>query len=167
MAVRARALGAEVIGCRRHPSPSDPADRTVTPDRLGDVVGHADVVVLSAPADPSTEHLVDATFLGAMRSGSILVNVGRGSLIDEEALVAALDRGTPSAAVLDVFATEPLPPDHPFWAHPAVRVTPHNAAGGFGRLGRQADLFDENLARWLRGAPLEHDVTDAIAGRSA
>ena len=162
VAVRASALGATVIGCRRSPGPSDPADRTVTPDRLGEVVGEADVVVLSAPANASTAQLVDAGFLAAMREGSILVNVGRGSLIDEEALVAALDRGIPAAAVLDVFATEPLPPDHPFWTHPSVRVTPHNAAGGFGRLRRQADLFDVNLDRYLAGEPLEDDVTDAI-----
>ena len=64
--------------------------------------------------------------------------------------------------MLDVFATEPLPPDHPFWTHPRVRVTPHNAAGGIGRLRRQADLFAANLDRWLAGQPLEHDVTDAI-----
>jgi phosphoglycerate dehydrogenase-like enzyme len=162
VAVRARALGATVIGCRRHPSPDDPADRMVTPDRLADVVGEADVVVLSAPASAGTDKLVDAALLGAMRPGSVLVNVGRGSLVDEDALLVALDTGTPSAAVLDVFATEPLPPEHPFWTHPRVRVTPHNAAGGFGRLQRQADLFDANLGRWLAGRPLEHDVTEAI-----
>jgi phosphoglycerate dehydrogenase-like enzyme len=162
VAVRARALGATVIGCRRHPSPDDPADRMITPDHLADVAGEADVVVLSAPASPETDRLVDADFLGAMRPDSVLVNVGRGSLVDEDALLVALDAGTPSAAVLDVFATEPLPPDHPFWTHPRVRVTPHNAAGGFGRLHRQAELFGANLDRWLAGGPLQHDVTDAI-----
>lgn len=162
VAERARALGARVIGCRRTPSGSEPVDLMVTPDRLGDVVHEADVVVLSAPAGPDTDGLVDAGFLAAMRQGSLLVNVGRGSLVDEEALVAALGRGTPAAAVLDVFATEPLPADHPFWTHPRVRVTPHNAAGGIGRLGRQADLFAENLGRYQAGAPLEHDVTEAI-----
>ncbi len=162
VAVRARALGAQVIGCRRTPSPDDPADRTVTPDRLRDVVGEADVVVLSAPAGPSTDRLVDAGFLASMKPRSMLVNVGRGSLVDEEALLDALDTGTPVAAALDVFTTEPLPAAHPFWTHPRVRVTPHNAAGGFGRFGRQADLFDDNLDRYLAGEPLEHDVTDAI-----
>jgi len=164
VAVRARALGATVIGCRRTPAASDPADRMVTPDQLGDVVGEADVVVLSAPASPTTHSLVDEEFLASMKPGSVLVNVGRGSLVDEEALLAALDRGTPSAALLDVFTTEPLPPDHPFWTHPKVRVTPHNAAGGFGRLRRQAELFDANLGRYLAGEPLEHDVTGAIVG---
>ena len=167
VAVRARALGATVIGCRRTPSPSDPVDRSVTPDRLAEVVGEADVVVLSVPAGPDTAGLVDAGFLASMRPNSVLVNVGRGSVVDEDALLAALDAGTPSAAVLDVFATEPLPPDHPFWTHPKVRVTPHNAAGGFGRLGRQADLFDANLGRYLAGEPLEHEVTDAITGVGA
>jgi phosphoglycerate dehydrogenase-like enzyme len=162
VAVRARALGARVIGCRRTPSPDDPADATVTPDRLADVVGEADVVVLSAPANPGTRNLVDAGFLASMKPASMLVNVGRGSLVDEDALLEALDRGNPVAAVLDVFATEPLPPDHPFWTHPRVRVTPHNAAGGSGRFGRQADLFDANLSRWLAGEPLEYDVTEAI-----
>ncbi len=162
VAVRARALGARVIGCRRTPAPGDPVDESVTPDRLSDVIGRADVVVLSAPASAETTHLVDAGFLAAMREDSVLVNVGRGSLVDEEALLVALDRGRPVAAVLDVFATEPLPPDHPFWTHPRVRVTPHNAAGGFGRLARQADLFEANLDRYLDGRPLEHDVTDAI-----
>jgi phosphoglycerate dehydrogenase-like enzyme len=167
VAVRARSLGARVIGCRRSPSPDDPADRVVTPDELGDVVGEADVVVLSVPAGPTTEHLVDAAFLGSMKPRSMLVNVGRGSLVDEAALLAALDTGTPAAAALDVFATEPLPPDHPFWAHPGVRVTPHNAAGGIGRFGRQADLFAANLTRYRSGEPLEHDVTDAIVEHHA
>jgi phosphoglycerate dehydrogenase-like enzyme len=165
VAIRARALGAEVIGCRRTPSPSDPVDRSVTPDRLAEEVGEADVVVLSAPATPGTYRLVDAAFLAAMKPGSVLVNVGRGTLVDEGALLAALDNGTPSAAVLDVFDVEPLPPDHPFWTHPRVRVTPHNAAGGIGRLQRQADLFAANLERWLTGQPLEYDVTDAIKER--
>ena len=162
VSTRARALGAEVIGCRRTPSPEDPADRMVTPDRLDEVLGEADVVVLSAPAPPGGHRLVDAGFLAAMKPAAVLVNVGRGSLVDEEALLAALDSGTPSAAVLDVFDTEPLPPDHPFWTHPRVRVTPHNAAGGFGRLQRQADLFGANLERWLTGRPLDYDVTEAI-----
>jgi len=162
VALRARALGAEVIGCRRNPSPTDPADRMVTPDQLPTVIGDADVVVLSAPATPDSHRLVDAAFLAAMAPDSVLVNVGRGSLIDEAALVAALDAGAPRAAVLDVFDTEPLPDDHPFWVHPRIRVTPHNAAGGSGRFGRQADLFAANLDRWQAGHPLEHDVTDAI-----
>lgn len=163
VAVRARAFGARVIGCRRHPDPSDPADVTVTPEGLAEVVGEADVVVLSAPATAETTRLVDAGFISRMRPDSVLVNVARGALVDEDALLAGLDRGAPGAAVLDVFETEPLPAGHPFWTHPRVRVTPHNAAGGTGRHVRQADLFAENLERYLAGEPLINDVTDLAA----
>ena len=166
VAVRARALGARVIGSRRRPSPDDPTDLTVTPDRVPEVIGQADVVVLAAPATPATNDLVDADLLGRMKEGSMLVNVARGSLVDEDALLVALDRGVPAAAVLDVFRTEPLPDDHPFWTHPSVRITPHNSAGGLGRLQRQADLFTDNLARYLAGEPLIHDVTDELSGTS-
>jgi phosphoglycerate dehydrogenase-like enzyme len=162
VAVRARAFGATVIGSRRTPSPDDPSDRTVTPDRLAEVVGGADVIVLSAPATPDTIGLVDAGFLARLRPGCVLVNVARGQLIDERALLVGLDRGQPAVAVLDVFGAEPLPPDHPFWSHPRVRVTPHNAAGGAGRLERQAELFSDNLDRYLSGSPLVNDVTDVI-----
>jgi phosphoglycerate dehydrogenase-like enzyme len=166
VAYRARAFGATVIGSRRHPSPTDPANRTVTPDQLDQVLGLADVVVLAAPATPETEDLVDAEFLSKMKRGSLLVNVARGTLVDDDALIASLDSGHLSAAVLDVFRTEPLPENHPFWSHPSIRVTPHNAAGGIGRLRRQADLFKENLDRYLDGRPLLNDVTAAIGDRN-
>ncbi len=162
VATRARAFGARVIGCRRSPSADDPTDLTVTPDRLGDVVGRADVIVLAAPATPATADLVDASFLTGLKEGCVLVNVARGSLIDEEALLRSLDAGRPAAAVLDVFNSEPLPPDHPFWDHPSVRITPHNAAGGRGRLERQHQLFADNLDRHLGGRPLLNDVTEVI-----
>jgi len=107
---------------------------------------------------------VDADFLARMKPGSLLVNVSRGTLVDEEALIESLDSGHLSAAILDVFRTEPLPEDHRFWSHPSIRVTPHNAAGGIGRFARQAELFAENLDRYLDGRPLLNEVTDAIAG---
>jgi len=162
VALRARAFGAQVIGCRRHPSSADPTDRTVTPDELESVLGLADVVVLAAPHTPETANLVDARFLARMPPDSLLVNVARGALVDERALLESLESGHIRAAILDVFREEPLPNDHPFWSHPSVRVTPHNAAGGLGRLNRQADLFAENLDRYLNHQPLLHDVTDAI-----
>jgi phosphoglycerate dehydrogenase-like enzyme len=158
----ARAFGAATIGCRRHPSGEEITERTVMPDQLFEVIELADVVVLAAAANSSNLGLVDAAFLAAMKPRSVLVNVARGSLVDEGALVTALDRGTPEAALLDVFENEPLPADHPLWRHPAVKVTPHNAAKGTGRYQRQADLFSENLARYLAGRPLINDVTPAI-----
>lgn len=158
VALRARAFGAHVVGVRRHPSGDEPVDRVARPDRLVELAGDADVVVLAAPGTAATESLVDATFLAAMRPGSILVNIARGSLVDEVALVAALDRGIPEVAVLDVTREEPLPACHPFWSHPRVVLTPHDAASGHGRVGRLAQLFRANLARYLAGEPLLHEV---------
>jgi phosphoglycerate dehydrogenase-like enzyme len=167
VARRAQAFGVRVIGCRRHPSPEDPTERTVTPDQLDGVLGSADVVILAAPATPETENLVDADFLSKTKPGAMLVNVARGTLIDDGALIANLNSGHLAVAVLDVFRTEPLPDDHPFWSHPSIRVTPHNAAGGVGRFQRQADLFKDNLDRYLGGRPMLNDVTDVIAHQGA
>lgn len=163
VARRAKAFGATVIGCRRTPDASDPVDRMVGLADLRSVAGEADVVVLCVPASPETRGVIGESFLEAMRPGSLLVNVARGSLVDEEALLAALDRGAPAAAILDVFATEPLPAGHPFWSHPRVAVTAHNSAGGTGRHGRQAELFRENLGRYLAGRDLTNDITAAAA----
>jgi phosphoglycerate dehydrogenase-like enzyme len=161
-AVRARAFGANVIGVRRSPAGDEPVDLMITPDQVLATVGEADVVVLAAPASPETQHLVDGAFLAAMRPASLLVNIARGALVDEAALLEALAKGdTLEAAVLDVTATEPLPADSPLWDHPAITITPHDAAGGTGRFTRAADLFLDNLRRYESGEPLRHEVTAA------
>ena len=161
-AVRARAFGATVIGVRRSPTGSEPVDRMIRPADVVDHLGEADVVVLAAPATADTRHLVDDRFLAAMKPASLLVNIARGALVDEEALLRALDAGaTIEAAVLDVTATEPLPADSPLWDHPAITITPHDAAGGTGRFERAADLFFENLRRYGGGEPLLHEVDAA------
>jgi len=158
VAERARALGARVLGHRRRPTGREPVHEMLGRDELLDGVARCDVVVLAAPATSETTGFVDAPFLGAMAEGSVLVNIARGALIDEAALLAALDRGRPEAAILDVFATEPLPADSPFWDHPRVVLTPHSSAGGLGRHGRAADLFVENLDRYRHGRALLHEV---------
>lgn len=164
IATRARAFGAHVVGVRRRPPTGDEqADEMVTPDHIRQRLDHADVVVLSAPATAETERLVDATFLDAMKPGSVLVNIARGALVDEAALVDALDRHqTIEAAILDVTDTEPLPSESPLWDHPAVTISPHNAGGGTGRYARAADLFIENLDRYVAGAPLRNEVTETL-----
>ncbi|HSL59299.1 MAG TPA: NAD(P)-dependent oxidoreductase, partial [Acidimicrobiales bacterium] len=161
IAVRARAFGARVVGVRRSPTGDEPVDLVVTPDAIGDHLGGADVVVLATPASAATAGMVDAGFLAAMAPGSLLANVGRGALVDEVALLAALDAGRPARAYLDVTATEPLPADSPLWDHPRVELTPHSSALGHGRHRRAATVFAANLQRYLAGAPLHHEVTAA------
>jgi len=158
VAERARALGARVLGHRRRPTGEEPVHRMIGRDALLEELPRCDVVVLAAPATPETTGFVDAAFLAAMAPGSVLVNVARGALVDEPALLAALDRGRPEAAILDVFATEPLPTDSPFWDHPRVVLTPHSSAGGLARHGRVVDLFVDNLARYQAGEELLHEI---------
>ena len=159
IATRARAFGARVVGCRRNPTGDEPVDAFVSPSDLLAALPAADVVVLSLPSSADEPPLVDARFLDVMAEGSVLVNIARGSLIDEDALLAALDRGRPDAAILDVMVTEPLPETSALWSHPRVVLTPHNSAGGFARYGRYDDLLVDNLGRFARGEPLRNEVT--------
>ncbi len=159
-AVRAAAFGARVVGIRRRPRGDEPCDQVLAPDDLADAVRTADVVVLALPLSAGTRDLADASLLGSMAPGCILVNVSRGALVDEGALVAALDRGRPGWAVLDVFRTEPLPADSPLWDHPRVVVTPHNSAGGAVSPERAAEVFIANLRRFAAGQELESDASE-------
>jgi len=159
VAVRAKAFGARVIGCRRNPTGTEPVDAVVAPNDLLSALPSADVVVLSLPSSPETPPLVDATFLASMAEGSVLVNIARGSLVDEGALLSALRQGRPAAAILDVTVTEPLPKKSALWSHPNVILTPHNSAGGFARYERYDDLLVDNLGRYARGEPLRNEVS--------
>ncbi|MEI9852431.1 MAG: NAD(P)-dependent oxidoreductase [Sphingomonas sp.] len=161
VAARAKAFGAHVTGVRRRPGPSPFADAVTTPDRLFEHLGDSDVVVLCTPQTPQTVGMVDAAFLAAMKPGSMLVNVGRGSLVEEDALLAALDAGTPEHALLDVFRTEPLPAGSRFWDHPRVTLTPHGCGSTTGVEARTDDLFLDNLARYLAGEPLLSEISAA------
>ena len=100
----------------------------------------------------------NADYFAAMKEGTIFVNIGRGGLVDETALLNALDKGTPAAAILDVFETEPLPEDSPLWTHPNVRVTPHASTKSNGTPLRAQKLFLENLTAFSNGAPLRNEV---------
>jgi glyoxylate/hydroxypyruvate reductase A len=123
-----RALGATVVGWRRSVADCAAVARVyVGRDELPAFLGASSVLVLVLPHTSETEHLVDARALAHVRPGCHLVNVGRGSVVDEAALLAALDAGRLSHASLDVFAQEPLRADHRFWSHPAVSMTPHVA----------------------------------------
>jgi phosphoglycerate dehydrogenase-like enzyme len=165
VAERARPFGAHITGVRRKAGGHPLAEAMATPDQVKALLPEADVVVLAVPLSPETTNLVDASFLAAMKAGSVLVNVGRGGLVDEVALLAALDRGVPEHALLDVFQQEPLPEGSPFWAHPKVSLTGHASAIGDGLAARGDTLFLENLDRYLTGKPLlnEADPNDVLA----
>ncbi len=148
------ALGATVIGVRRHEDPVEHVHRQVHPDRLADVVGGVDAIVLTLPATDRTTGLIDAAVLDHVKPGTVLVNVGRGAVLDEEALLPALRDGRIGLAVLDVFATEPLPANSPLWWEPNVLVSPHTAALDAAEERRIAELFAANATRFLDGADL-------------
>jgi phosphoglycerate dehydrogenase-like enzyme len=161
VAVRARALGARVLGLRRTHRPGDVsefADELFGPDRLHEMLARCDAVVVAAPATPDTLHLIDAAALGAMRRGAVLVNVARGSLVDEAALVEALSSGQLGAAALDVFEQEPLPASSPLWALPGCYISAHSSVSTDRYLDDVFDLFAENLARYAAGRPLRNQV---------
>jgi glyoxylate/hydroxypyruvate reductase len=125
------------------------------------VLANAEILVALLPATPETENLLDAGRLALLPPGARLINAGRGSLIDDAALLAALDEGRLDHATLDVFREEPLPPRHPFWAHPRVTVTPHVASET--RPETAAEAIARNIARGERGLPFLN-VVDRAAG---
>jgi glyoxylate/hydroxypyruvate reductase A len=152
----ARALGMRVIGVSRSGRRVAGVDAVYRPSTLTRALGQADFVVLVVPLTPETRGLVGARELGSMRASAWLVNVARGPVVDEAALVAALERRQIAGAVLDVFATEPLPAANPLWALDNVVITPH--ISGPSTPDDLAPVFNENLARFLARRPLRHVV---------
>ncbi|MGH7308510.1 MAG: D-2-hydroxyacid dehydrogenase [Candidatus Rokuibacteriota bacterium] len=152
----ARALGMRVLGVTRGGRPVREAHRVYRPAALPRVLGEADWVVVVLPLTPATRGLIGERELAAMRRSAWLVNIGRGPVVDEPALVRALTERRIAGAVLDVFAIEPLPPTHPLWALDNVVVTPHIA--GPNVPDEIAQVFNDNLTRYLAGRPLRHIV---------
>lgn len=164
IARRAKAFGAHVTAARRSAASEGLADEVCTIADLNACLPQADVVVLACALNDETRDLAGAGFFAAMKPGSILVNIGRGGLVDEDALRAALDDDRPAHAVLDVFKTEPLPADAWFWDHPKVRVTPHASNRGELTQARGDELFLDNLSRYVRGEPLRNVTRSADIG---
>jgi phosphoglycerate dehydrogenase-like enzyme len=164
---RAHALGMRVVALRRRASrPTQEEDGvTVHAGRGGleRLLAESDYVVLSAPETAETRGMIDGPALERLKRGAVLVNVSRGVLVNEEALVRALSSGALRGAGLDVFATEPLPPTHPLWRLPNVLITPHVSAFTERFWEREAELILDNLGRYLRGRPLRN-VVDLAAG---
>jgi phosphoglycerate dehydrogenase-like enzyme len=153
-----RPLGVRVVGVRRRPDTPRAAgqavDAVLGPDRLRDLLPTADYLVLTLPHTDETEAFIGDGELAALPDGAVLINIGRGALVDEEALVDALRSGRLGGAFLDVFAEEPLPPESPLWDLPDVVVSPHSASTSEGENERIVALFCENLRRDRAGEPL-------------
>ncbi|MAC78784.1 MAG: glyoxylate/hydroxypyruvate reductase A [Rhodobacteraceae bacterium] len=155
-----RDLGFIVTGWSTSPKQIDGVTCLHGPDALPALLPDQDYVVAILPSTDGTRHLFDADMLARMKPGAALLNAGRGTLIDEPALLTALDTATPARAILDVTATEPLPADSPLWSHPGVTITPH--VSGW-HLGDALNDVAENYRRLTCGDPLLHEV-DRIRG---
>ncbi|MBW1847662.1 MAG: D-2-hydroxyacid dehydrogenase [Deltaproteobacteria bacterium] len=155
---RAQTFGAHTIGVKRTITGNEQADTVIQMKDLSAYLSKADVVILSAPLNKETEKLVNKDFLQHMKGDSILVNIARGPLVDEDALLESLDKGQPELAILDVFSTEPLPSDSPLWSHPRVHMTSHFAGSGSGSNRRGDGVFFDNLDRYLAKKPLQMEV---------
>jgi len=157
----AKALRMRVIGVKRDPESAPPdlpadrlVDRLVGPEELAEALAEAEFLVLIAPHTEETEGMIGADELAALPKGATLINIGRGALVDEVALIEALRRGHLGGAYLDVFVEEPLPADSPLWSMPNVLVSPHSASTSDRENSRIVDLFCENLGRYLAGEQL-------------
>jgi phosphoglycerate dehydrogenase-like enzyme len=149
----AGAFGVTTIGLRRSVRGDEPCEAW-TNDRLFELLGWADVVVVSAPLTDETRGLFDTAAFAAMRPGSWFVNIGRGEVVDEAALIEALDSDHLGGAGLDVFATEPLPSESPLWIMPNVIITPHSSGTTDRSARRSVEIFVDNFRRRAAGEPL-------------
>jgi phosphoglycerate dehydrogenase-like enzyme len=162
VARRALAFDMDVVALRRTPAPSPVEEVEVVTD-LAALLGRSDHVVVAAPATPGTRHLLDAAAFAAMKPGTHLVNIARGSLVDQDALRRALDDGTVARATLDTVEPEPLPECHWLYSHPAVYLSPHISWSSPDTMVRTVELFTENVAHFRAGEAL-YGVVDPVEG---
>ena len=153
----ATAFRMRVVGVRRTPTGEEPCE-TRTLRQLPGLLPELDALVLAVPLSDETRRLIDHEALAALKPGCVVVNIGRGELIDEAALVEALESGQVGGAGLDVFEAEPLPEDSPLWHLPNVIVTPHSSGTSSGNFHRASEIFVENLQRYVRGEPMRNEV---------
>jgi phosphoglycerate dehydrogenase-like enzyme len=134
------------------------AEKIVPVSQLEEALPHADYVVIAAPETSETRHLIGAAQIARMKPGARLINVGRGSLLDEAALIHALEKGTLGGAALDVASVEPLPPDSPLWRAPNLFITPHTSAVSDRLWHRETALLMDLLERWFDGREMLNQV---------
>ncbi|MDD9940957.1 MAG: D-2-hydroxyacid dehydrogenase [Myxococcales bacterium] len=164
LAEKAKGLGMGVLGLRRDASRACPhVDRMFAPDGLHELLGKSDWVAIAAALTPETKGLIGPQELAAMKSTSYLINIGRGAIVDESALVQALEERAIAGAGLDVFEREPLPDDSPLWKMKNVIVTPHFAGATPHYVSRVMSIFVDNLERYQSGTPMRNLVDKKLA----
>lgn len=156
---RAQAFDMRILGVKRTPTPVDGVERVVSPDEIDEILPEVQHLAITLPLTAETRGMFDARRLNLLPWGAYLYNIGRGPIVDEQALIDALRSGRLKGAGLDVFDVEPLPKDHPFWQMENVLITPHLGADTPWDNDRAADLFVENLYRFSRGEPLSNRVS--------
>jgi phosphoglycerate dehydrogenase-like enzyme len=157
----ASALGMRVIGTKRSPAPVPGVEEVLPPAQTGRVLAESDYLLLLLPSTDETRGIVDKAALARMKPGAFVLNFGRGDLVVDEDLVAGVRERRIAGAVLDVFRTEPLPANHPFWTTPGIVVLPHVGGLHPRRDVLVADLWVDNLRRFLAGTPLRQVVDRA------
>jgi phosphoglycerate dehydrogenase-like enzyme len=153
-------MGMRVVGSKKHVDGVDPAsvnvDKLYSPAELEPMLGEADFVVLIAPESEETRGLIGERELSIMKKGAVLINIARGSMVDEEALIRALESGHLGGAAIDVASKEPLPPESPLWGFPRVIISPHSASTADTENEKLTEIFCDNLRRYLDGRPLRN-----------
>jgi D-2-hydroxyacid dehydrogenase (NADP+) len=165
IARRAHAFGMHVTGVRKRldqPRP-DFVETVVSPEQLADALSGCDVLVLSAPGIAATNRMIGAKQIALLNRGAVLVNVARAQIVDEPAMLGALESGQLGGAVLDVFEREPLDAASPLWSTPNVVITPHSSGFRRSHWDEVVDMFSDNFVRYRRGEPLVN-VVDLAAG---
>ncbi len=163
IAQRASAFGMRVWGTRRNPQPLPEFERVVGVNEWRSLLPDADYVVIATPLTSETKGMIDTAALRSMRPSAYFINIARGAVVDETALLTALSEGWIAGAGLDTFSTEPLPPDSPFWSLPNVFITPHCSGFSPQVTERIIALFLDNLTRYRTGTPLRN-LVDKQAG---
>lgn len=146
----------DVAGWSRSPKTIDGIETFAGPDQFADFLKRSNIIVSILPETPETDSLLNRETLALLPEGAYIVNCGRGNVIDDDALIEAMDRGHIGGAALDVFKTEPLPADHPYWSHPKVTLTPHYSSNGAARHG--AAVIIDNIRRDRARQPLANIV---------
>lgn len=159
----AATLGMQVIGMRANPTATQHVEYVAGPDELHPLLAKADVVLVSLPLTPRTRHLLDRPQFAAMKRGAILVDVSRGGIVRQAALIESLQNGHLKGAALDVFETEPLPRESPLWSMANVIITPHCSSVYEGWERRSIEMFCDNIDRWRRGEK-RHNIVEPCRG---